>query len=80
MFIIPKLEAPADSGAFFVVLVSAGTDFSEPQIDHFVIAITRAKAIVRYTPPHNMSACAVELNSYEWENSDAQDRFVCRLS
>jgi hypothetical protein len=25
-------------------------------------------------------ACAVELNSYEWENSDAQGQFVCRLS
>src|SRR6516165_2922123 len=24
--------------------------------------------------------CAVELNSYEWENSDAQDQFACRLS
>jgi len=42
---IPKLEAPADSGAFFIVLVSAGTDFSEPEIDCSVMAITAAEAL-----------------------------------
>jgi hypothetical protein len=31
---------------------SAGTDFSEPEIDRFVMAITAAEAIVRHTAPH----------------------------
>ena len=26
--------------------------FSEPEIEHFVMAITAAEAIVRHTPPH----------------------------
>jgi len=47
---IPKLEAPADSGAFFIVLVSAGTDFSEPEIDHFVMSITSIQTIIRHAP------------------------------
>jgi hypothetical protein len=29
--------------------------FSAPQIDHFVMAITSAKAIVRHTAPHQMT-------------------------
>jgi hypothetical protein len=36
----------------FIVLVSAGTDFSEPQIDHFVMAITAAEAMVRHITQH----------------------------
>jgi hypothetical protein len=54
---------------------------AEPQIDHFVMAITSAEAVVRYTGGVSiLNACAIELTLYEWENSDAQDRLVCRLS
>jgi hypothetical protein len=45
VFLLPVvLEAPADSGAFFIVLVS-GADFSEPEIDCLVMAITAAEAV-----------------------------------
>jgi len=45
-------EAPGTPGAFFIVLVSVGDDFSEPEIDHFVMAITAAEAVqgVHFTP------------------------------
>jgi len=33
-------------------LVSAGTDFSKPEMDHIVMAITAAEAIVRHIAAH----------------------------
>jgi hypothetical protein len=32
----------------------AGTDFSAPEIDRFVMAITSAEAMIRHNPPHQM--------------------------
>jgi hypothetical protein len=56
--------------------------FSEPEIDHFVMAITAAEAIVRHTTPIRRLV-AVELIG--WESSDAHehdthehDTSVCR--
>jgi hypothetical protein len=42
----------------------AGTDFSEPEIDRFVMAITTAEAIIRHTTRHQIELphVAVELN------------------
>jgi hypothetical protein len=48
---IPKLEAPARSG-LSLFSVQAGTDFSEPEIDHFVMAITSFEARVRHSTRH----------------------------
>ena len=36
-------------------LALAGTDFSEPEIDRFVMAVTAAEAIVRHTTPVRLS-------------------------
>jgi hypothetical protein len=33
-------------------LLDRASHFSEPKIDHFVMAITAAEAIVRHTAPH----------------------------
>ena len=33
-----------------------------------------------YTTSNSLSVCAVGLSSYQWENSDAQDQLVSRLS
>jgi hypothetical protein len=40
-----------DAG-FLCLSELAGTDFSEPEIDRSVMAITAAEAIVRHTAPH----------------------------
>jgi hypothetical protein len=47
------LKAPARPGLSFERdLLDRPSHFSEPEIDHFVMAITAAKAIVRHTAPH----------------------------
>ena len=51
MFLSVVLEAPARPG-LSLFSVQAGTDFSEPEIDCSVMAITAAEAMVRHTTPH----------------------------
>jgi len=43
---------PRHARGFLCLSVLAGTDFSEPEIDRSVMAITAAEAIVRHTAPH----------------------------
>ena len=61
---------------------AAGTDFSEPEIDHFVMAITAAEAIVRQyrSPSDGLSYRVFAAELIGWENSDAHeyDTSVCR--
>jgi hypothetical protein len=55
----------------------AGTDFSEPEIDRFVMAITSFEARVRHTTPIRLLVAAELIG---WENSDAHEQYTsaCR--
>src|SRR5215467_14663030 len=70
-------ESPGTSGAFFLHRASIGL---VKQVQASLSLKSTNDSSGDRSPQHSLSACAVELNSYEWENSDAQDRFVCRLS
>jgi hypothetical protein len=50
-FMLQKAPRPAAVEQPLVKQAQAGA-FFEPEIDHFVITITAAEAIVRHTAPH----------------------------
>ena len=57
----------------------AGTDFSEPEIDRFVMAITAGEAMVRHIAcVRRLELLHVAAELIGWENSDAQNHLVCR--
>jgi hypothetical protein len=58
-------------------LVSAGTDFSEPEIDCSVMAITAAEALqgVFFTPEMEGSMRGEMINEYQKLNSEDQKTF-----
>src|SRR6516162_1514248 len=68
---------PRHARGFLCLSVLAGTDFFEPEIDHFVMAITSFETRVRHITRHQtaeLSLCGLLI---ERENSDAQCHPVC---
>jgi hypothetical protein len=52
------------------------------EIGYFVMVITSAEAVVWHVAPHKHGVSYRVCGRVEptWENSDAQNQFVCRLS
>jgi hypothetical protein len=74
----PSSLKPRHARGFLYSLCRAGTDFSEPEIDRFVMAITAGEAMVRLACVRRLELPHVAAELIGWENSDAQNHLVCR--